>query len=157
MEAGDAHKMGVEQVNNPEAEFPAPGPAGGGKVVLIDPHGGGVQFRDGINKIRRQGCALLSVTGTEKSRDADPERDKIQVDPDKAGIKGDPFIQFMLRPGYGYSAGKEGGTELKEEKIFQDNQNTAKAPAQKQGMDKYLQYGKGHPLVIHSVLFHSTA
>jgi hypothetical protein len=141
MEAGDAHKVGVYQVNKQESgSGQIPGAAGSGKMFGVYLRGKTVEPPHAFKEIPDRFQGLPAVPFQEEAQHTHPESDKIQVYRDLPGSKGYVYVQGMIHLGHRDAARKQGGFILKKEEVVYDGTNTAKGgPAEESG-PHYLQY-----------------
>jgi hypothetical protein len=118
METGDAHKVGVQKVDQKELRVQyIERAAGGGHVFGIDLCGKAVEMVHGIDKILYGLEGAAAVPAEEKAQNAYPEGRKILVNIDPPGDEGDLFVQGMIHRGNGDAARKEGCPVLQKEKV----------------------------------------
>jgi hypothetical protein len=81
------------------------------------------------------------VAYAKKTRYAYPKTDKIKINSNKSGVKGNKAVQTMFNIGYGNFPGKQNGPVLEQKKIGKNDRYTANSQEEKAWMKKYSKYG----------------
>jgi hypothetical protein len=126
VKAGNTHKMRVQRVNDGKTG-PAyvERPAGGREILSIYFRRETVKPPQRFQKIKNRFFRPPSVGFKEKTHNPYPERDKVQINGDTAGGKGNAFVQPVIHPGNRYAAGEQGRPVLEEKKIVENRRDAA--------------------------------
>jgi hypothetical protein len=126
VETGDTHKVGVREVDQ---EKPGAGyivrPFSGGHVFGIDLRGKTVEPVHGIKEIFYGTKGAAAVPFKKKAENTYPKGDKVEVNIDPPGDKGDQGVQGMIHRSNGDTAGKKDGLILQKEKIGKNRPDTS--------------------------------
>jgi hypothetical protein len=121
MQAGNAHKMRIHHVYQKETRAGyIKRPLCCGKVLFINAGGKGIETSHRSDKIIHGRQRSAAVTAEKKRNRPYPEINKVKVNRNPRGDKGNLFIKRMIYFCYGYSSGQEGGAELAIEKIVKN-------------------------------------
>jgi hypothetical protein len=154
VEAGDTHKVGVREVyqEKPGTGYIV-GPFSGGHIFGIDLRGKTVESVHGIEKIFYGPKGAAAVLFKKKAENAYPKGDKVEVNIDPSGDKGDQFVQGMIHRSNGDTAGKKDGFILKKEKIGKNRPDTSYSGSPQEGIEHNFEHRNKRGLFPRGFVF----